>query len=148
MVNSLRKQIRDLLIARPGTQWHGVREAMVQAHADIAMGIDRNLVSAHVDDVLWDLITERAISFGSETGQSEAHYPFIYVTSLGKSIAQGQQQLHDPTAYVAALRRHVPTLDATVAVYLAEAIAAFERGLCWVQRSWPERPPSVRSSYC
>ena len=55
--------------------------------------------------------------------------PWFHVTRYGRQVLNAAEyQPHDPTGYLSRLRDRVEKPDATVVVYLSEALEAFRRG--------------------
>lgn len=79
-------------------------------------------------ELFWDLFRQGIISLGMNDANRE--FPFFHLTRLGQQLAQGQEAyfFHDVSSYEAAIRREVPTVDATTLLYLKEAMQAFRAG--------------------
>lgn len=83
-----------------------------------------------VDEVLWDLIIERFVTFGSEEGNAEARYPFIRITDIGnKALEDSGYHLYDPERYVTFVQQHVSDIDDITKQYTLEAVRCFRHGL-------------------
>lgn len=83
-----------------------------------------------VDEVLWDLIIERFVTFGSEEGNAEARYPFIRMTDIGKkALEDSGYHLYDPERYVKFVQQHVSDIDDITKQYALESVRCFRHGL-------------------
>ncbi len=83
-----------------------------------------------VDEVLWDLIIERFVTFGSEDGNAEAKHPFIRMTDIGKqALEDSGYHLYDPERYVTFVQQNVSEIDDITKQYALEAVRCFRHGL-------------------
>jgi len=128
-MRELRKIVLDYFLQHSDADWDNVRRHVERVVRERGTETRGNTIAPTVDQILWDLIVERLLSFGSSSGQAEARYPFLYITDMGKAIASGHERLYDPDEYVASLKRRVPTLDNVISQYLLEAVTSFQRNL-------------------
>ena len=87
-----------------------------------------NVLSFHVDEVLWQLVVEGIISPGLDP--SNPGLPRFHITHYGEEVlASPDPQPHDPDGYLKHVTAKVINADATVMAYLSESVSAFRRGL-------------------
>jgi len=83
-----------------------------------------------IDEIIWDLLIDRVITFGSEDGNADAKYPFIRLTERGKELINNSEpHFYDPKKYVDHLESLVTDLDQVTRQYVFEAIRSFRQGL-------------------
>jgi len=82
------------------------------------------------DEVLMDLVIERSVTFGSQSGNAEVRPPFVRLTDAGRDLIKTSQPHNfDPEDYVGYLRTLAPHLDDATAQYALEALRAFRQNL-------------------
>ena len=82
---------------------------------------------ARVVSIVWDLIIERVVRPGNESG-GDAQLPFFYVTDFGKEKIKDHLTPYDPDGYLKRVRKDVPGVDEIIMTYLAESMHTFRIG--------------------
>lgn len=83
--------------------------------------------SLNLNQIIWDLITERIITMGTDTLNSE--WPWLRLTEFGKSVISSSNKYYDPEGFIANLQSIVPKIDSVIVQYLAEALNCFRQNL-------------------
>jgi hypothetical protein len=86
---------------------------------------------AVVLEYFWDLARIGAVAVpGDALGVKAFTMPSMLLTARGRALLEkGEQSPHNPSKYLAALRRHVAKPDEVALSYLAEAVEAWRCGL-------------------
>lgn len=82
----------------------------------------------NINQIVWDLVTERIITPGIDTNNLE--WPWLRLTDFGKSVASDSStKYYDPDGYIARLQILVPNVDEVIVQYLSEALNCFRQQL-------------------
>ena len=101
----------------------GVRELAAQANLG---SLDKDDV-LKLNEIVWDLVIERILTFGTGTG--EPTWPFLRLTDHGRAVISGEPTYFDPEEYVQALMNLVPDLDSVIGQYALEGLRCFRQNL-------------------
>ena len=116
--------------AKGADQYGTIEDSLKRKFADEKLG--RFEVPEHVQikRIFWDLSVERIISWGTETTDSDARWPFFHVTPFGRQyLEQMVPHFLDPDGYVNFLKALVPDVDSVVLQYTQESARAFRAQL-------------------
>ncbi len=91
---------------------------------------ERSKLNKDIDEMLWDLIIERFVTFGSVDGNAEARHPFIILTNRGKQLLEGNDpHFYISDEYVALLEKLAPDVDDITKQYAFEAVRCYRHNL-------------------
>ena len=127
----IRRFVLESLAHGHASQFNGVWDAAKKkvVEENLSPG-SRKEFRKMVDEVLWDLIIERFVTFGSEDGNAEARYPFIRMTDIGKTALEDSvYHLYNPERYVTFIQKHVSEINDVTKQYALEAVRCFRHGL-------------------
>ena len=128
-MEELRSVVLEILAASHSGDWNMIRQEAVAAARERTLAPEGGPLNKLIDEILWDLVIERLVTFGSRRDTAEPRWPFIYLTERGREVASGRPSPYDPDSYIRNLRQRVPNLDDILAQYLLEAAESFRRGL-------------------
>jgi len=81
----------------------------------------------NVRQIIWDLIIERVITIGINSGNSE--WPFLKLTEYGQQVIASERPIpHDPSGYLEYINNEIPNLNPDILLYLQEAIRSYNIG--------------------
>lgn len=126
----IRPIILDVLRSDKGVdQYVSLQELIRKRFADEKMGPFGQTEHVQIKRILWDLSTERIISWGTDT-DSEARWPFFHVTPFGRAyLEQMVPHFLDPNGYLQYVKSLVPSIDDIVLQYTQECARAFRAQL-------------------
>ena len=121
-VNYLFQEVAEIARARsleyqPGMPAWKMNYDRPEIHANL-----RSLIWS----IVWDLIIEGVLRPGVELG-GEFELPHIHLTEHGKKVITGTVTPYDPSGYLKDLTTRVPTIDAAIEKYIAEAVETLRR---------------------
>ncbi len=123
----IRVLILDCLSRTTGGSWNTVISVVEEKVSSEGRG---SFDKAIADRILWDLVAERLVTFGSENGNAEARRPFIILTPLGRKVHEEAKPHHlDPEGYIKLLKKAVPDLDEVTSQYALEGLRCYRQNL-------------------
>ena len=127
----LRIKILDHMSKYRAVQFQGLSSSIIQEVSQKAdHPFDENKAKSLIDETIYDLITERFITFGSEDGNAEARYPFIVLTEQGRRlVSENEPHFYDPQRYISFLEKFVNVTDEITTQYAYEAVRCFRGNL-------------------
>lgn len=126
--SDLRKIILEILKASPELQFIGLENATKRRAVELGFSPLTETDKQIIQEVIWDLIIERVITFGSQN--SEAKYPFLRLTKYGEDyIKYTEPNYFIPDDYISEIKSQIPDLDEIIVQYLFEAMSSFRRQL-------------------
>jgi hypothetical protein len=122
---------RRIVLARlrHDPQWHALDNSGegFDPYVEYKGAANRGVLNLHAREVFWQFVVEGILAPGWNSSNLEL--PWFRITSHGRSVISAEEpQPYDPTGYLATVRRLIANPDETVIAYLAESVAAFNRG--------------------
>lgn len=125
----IRRLVLEAIRTGQNLQYNTILQKIVDTAQRDSLGAVAAQERVQIKRVLWDLATERVISWGTES-DSDAKWPFIHVTPLGrKFLDENPPHYFDPDGYVAFLKSLVNAVDPIVLQYVHEAVRAYRSNL-------------------
>ena len=123
----IRVLILDCLSKTTGGAWDTVISVVKEkVNSDGRGAFDK----AVADRILWDLVSERLATFGSEDGNAAAKWPFIILTPLGRKVhEEAKPHYLDPEGYIKLLKEAVPDLEDVTSQYALEGLRCYRQNL-------------------
>ncbi len=125
--DQLRRMVDEVLLA-------GRKDCVTSLFEDVAsratsVGVQFN--SSVVLEYFWDLARIGAVAVpGNALNSITLKMPQMVLTARGRDLLErGEQSPHNPSKYIAAVRRRVAQPDEVALSYLAEAVEAWRSGL-------------------
>ena len=125
--DQLRRMVDEALLAASDDCVHNLFNGVATRATSGGVPFD----GAVVLEYFWDLARIGAVAVpGDELGVLNFKMPRILLTARGREFLQkGEQSPHDPSKYMAAIRRRLAQPDTVALSYLAEAVEAWRCGL-------------------
>jgi len=128
------KTLKELVIETIKTsgnnfQFNGIRDHAITLIKDRNIGPIDERVRLDINQIVWDLVIERIITFGTESG-SEPKWPFIRLTEFGKEVINNSNYcMYDPDNYIKDIQNIVKDLDPIIKQYTYESFRSYRFSL-------------------
>lgn len=126
--SELRRLVLKLIATDRDLQYNDIIRGVRELVSNNNFGSFDRRDELKVNEIVWDLVIERILTFGTKTG--EPKWPFLRLTDHGKSfISSGEPLFYDPEEYIDNLLKIVPNLDSVISQYALESLRCFRQNL-------------------